>query len=162
MKKIGLLISSLFVLFAVVSCSSTKPTVTEKEIVTKTTVETVHDTVFKTEIDSSTYKALLECRDGKVVVKQVMQAEPGRKLKSPKVRLDNNELKVDCEARAEALFASWKSTHVQDIQFRINTITKFTNKLTFWQQFQIMGFRILSGLVLLLIIGLLIKSKFKL
>ncbi len=159
-NKIGLLIS-LFFLFAVVSCKSTKPTVTEKETITKSTIETVHDTVFKTEIDSSSYKALLECRDGKVVVKEVTQAEPGRKLKSPKVRIDNNELSVDCEALVEQLFAFWKSIQVQDIQYRTITVekTKFTNILTFWQQFQIKGFQILSGIILLLIIGLLIKSK---
>lgn len=152
----------LFLLFAVVSCKSTKPTVTEKEAVTKTIIEAVHDTVFKTEIDSSTYKALLECRDGKVVVKEVTQAEPGRKLKSPKVRIDNDKLSVDCEARAEELFAYWKSTQVADIQYKTITVTKFTNILTFWQQFQIKGFSILLGLILLLIIWLIIKSKFKL
>ena len=162
-NKIGLLIS-LFFLFAVVSCKSTKPTVTEKETITKSTIETVHDTVFKTEIDSSSYKALLECRDGKVVVKEVTQAEPGRKLKSPKVRIDNNELSVDCEALVEQLFAFWKSIQVQDIQYRTITVekTKFTNILTFWQQFQIKGFRILFILILLIVIGLIIKSKFKL
>jgi hypothetical protein len=145
-----------------VSCSSTKPSVTDKEVTTIKSVEKVHDTIFKTEIDSSTYRALLECRDGKVVVKEVTQAEPGRKLKSPKVRIDNNQLSVDCESRAEELFAFWKSTQVQDIQYRTITVTKFTNILTFWQQFQIKGFHILSILILALIAWLIIKSKFKL
>ena len=162
MKKIGLLISSLFFLFAVVSCSSTKPTVTEEQITTKTTVQTVHDTVFKTEIDSSAYRALLECRDGKVVVKEVSKSEPGRILKSPKVRVDNNNLSVDCEAKAQELFAFWKSTQVKEIEYRTITITKFTNILTFWQQFQIKGFRILCVLLLVLAVCLYIKSKFKL
>ena len=152
----------LFVLFAMVSCSSTKPSVTDKEVTSTKSVETVHDTIFKTETDSSLYRALLECREGKVVVKEVTQAEPGRKLKSPKVRIDNNELKVDCRAEAEKLFAFWKSTQVQDIQYRTITVKKFTNILTFWQQFQIKGFRILSILILVLIIGLILKSKLKL
>jgi hypothetical protein len=162
MKKIGLLIGSLFFLFAVVSCGSTKPTVTDKESITKTTVEQVHDTVFQTAIDSSTYKALLECRGGKVVIKEVTQAEPGRKLKSPKVRIDNNQLNVDCTAEAEKMFAFWKSTQVQDIQYKTITVTKFTNILTFLQQFQIKGFRILCGLILLLVSGFIIKKYFKL
>ena len=159
MKNIKLLFS-LFCLFAMVSCSSTKPSVTDKEVTTTKSVEKVHDTIFKTEIDSSTYKALLECRDGKVVVKEVIQSEPGRKLKSPKVRIDNNQLNVDCRAEAEKLFAFWKSTNIQEVQYRTITVTKFTNILTFWQQFQIKGFRILSILILLLIIWLIIKSKF--
>lgn len=159
-KNIKLLLFSLFFLFAMVSCSSTKPSVTDKEFKATKSVETLHDTIFKTEIDSSTYKALLECRNGKVVVKEVTQAEPGRKLKSPKVRIDNNQLNVDCRAEAEKMFAFWKSKQVQDIQYRTKTITKLTNILTFWQQFQIKGFRILSALILLLIIWLIIKSKF--
>lgn len=161
MKNIKLLFS-LFCLFAMVSCSSTKPSVTDKEVTTTKSVEKVHDTIFKTEIDSSTYKALLECRDGKVVVKEVIQAEPGRKLKSPKVRIDNNQLNVDCRAEAEKMFAFWKSTQVQDIQYKTTTVTKFINQLTFWQQFQIKGFRILSVLILLITGGLILKSKLKL
>ena len=162
MKNIGLFLGSLFFLFAVVSCKSTKPTVTEQETITKTTVETLHDTVFKTEIDSSAYRALLDCREGKVVVKEVTNAEPGRNLKSPKVRIDNNILSVACEAKAQELFAFWKSTQVQDIQYKTNTVTIFTNILTFWQKFQIIGFRILGALFLALVIWLIIKSKFKL
>ncbi len=162
MKQKTLLLLSLFFLFAVVSCGSTKPTVTDSQTTnnTKTITNTVHDTVFKTETDSSAYKALLECRNGKVVIKKVTQSDPGRKLKSPKVQIDNdNQLTVDCEARAEELLASWKATHVEDIHFSTNTITKYINRLTFWQQFQIYGFKILSGLILLLVIGLLIKSR---
>lgn len=161
MKQIGLLMV-LLLLFAVTSCGSTKPTVTDKEETTKTSVETIHDTVFKTKIDSSAYKALLECRGGKVVVKEVTQSEPGRKLKSPKVRVDNNQLNVDCEARAEELFASWKSKEVKETRYITITKTNFVNVLTFWQQFQIKGFRILSALILLYITWIIIKSKIKL
>jgi hypothetical protein len=160
-NKIGLLLGSLFFLFAVVSCKSTKPTVTESETTTKTKVELVHDTIFKTETDSSTYKALLECRDGKIVVKEVIKAEPGRKLKSPTVRIDNNKLSVDCEARAEELFAFWKSTQVQETVFKIKEVPIITNILTFWQQFQIKGFRVLLITTLLTIIWLIIKQKLK-
>jgi hypothetical protein len=159
MKKLLALLGCLFLTFAVTSCKSTKPTVNVTETATKTTIEKVHDTIFKTEIDSSSYKALLDCRDGKVVVKEVIQTEPGRILKSPKVRIDNNKLDVDCKAKAEQLFAQWKSTQVNDIQFKTNTITNTINKLTFWQEFQIKGFRILAIILLLLLVWSVLKKR---
>ncbi len=159
MKNLKFIVCSFLLFFAVVSCKSTKPTVKEKEVKTTTITETLHDTVFKTQIDSSSYKALLECQNGKVIIKSVTQAEPGRILKSPKVRVDNNELNVDCEARAQELFAYWKSTQVSQIEYR--EVPKLINELTFWQEFQIKGFCIFSLLTLLLIIWLIIKSYFK-
>lgn len=159
MKKIIQYSWSLFVLLAVVSCNSAKPTVTSTETNTKTVTETIHDTVFKTEIDSSTYKALLECRDGKVVVKNVMLAEPGRKLKSPRVRMDNNVLNIDCTAKAEELFANWKSKEIKEIQFVNTTITKYINVLSFWQQLQIKGFYFLVLVLIMLCLWQFIKSK---
>lgn len=150
MKKFGLIIGCLFLLAVTVSCKSTKPTVTNDTFQSKTIVETVHDTVFKVEKDSSYYQAYLECINGKVVVKNVTQAEPGRKLKSPKVRIDNNQLQVDCESLAEEKFAFWKSQQVVDVEYRINTITNYTNILTWWQKTQIYGFRVLAVLTMLL------------
>jgi hypothetical protein len=162
MKKLYTILVCFVLLFAVASCKSTKPTVTKTETQTKTITEKIHDTIFKIEKDSSSYKALLECQNGKVVVKEVIQSEPGRKLKSPKVRVENNKLNVDCQLDEQKLYAFWKSTQVQDVQYRTITVTKFINQLTFWQEFQIKGFRILSILILALVIGLIIKSKLKL
>jgi hypothetical protein len=79
----------VFSLILLASCSSPKPAATESKTHTITINETVHDTVFTIEKDSSSYKALLECQNGKVVVTNVTQAEPGRTLKSPRVRIDN-------------------------------------------------------------------------
>lgn len=162
MKIFKLIVVCLFLLFAVVSCKSTKPTVTENQTSTKNIFETVHDTVFKTEIDTSTYKALLECRNGKVVIKEVTQTEPGRNLKSPKVRIDNNELKIDCYAKAQELFAKWKSKQSREIVTKRITNTIITNQLTFWQEAKIKGFYILFGLLLLVLLGFIIKQKLRL
>ncbi len=52
----------------------------------------LHGTFFQIEKDSSPYNALLKCQNRKIVFRNVTQAEPGRSLKSPKVRLDNNKL----------------------------------------------------------------------
>lgn len=158
MKKLLPIFCCLFVLATLVGCGSGKPIVVQNET-TKTVKETVHDTIFKIEKDSSSLEALLQCQKGKVVIKNIVQSEPGRILKSPKVRLSNNVLKVDCEQRAQQLFAQWKDTYIsQDTATQLPPI--ITNELTFWQKSQIIGFRIYLGLTLLLALWVYVKSKF--
>ncbi len=154
LKHIVLLFLSLVVL---ASCKSSKPATFENKTQTITIKETVHDTVFKIEKDSSSYQALLECQNGKVIIKQVVQAEPGRTLKSPKVRLDNNQLKIDCEARAQELLAHYKNTHQTNSE--VIRVPFEVNKLTWWQQTQIKLFRIIIGVSLVAIICKIVKSK---
>lgn len=142
----------LFVTFLlVISCRSPKPVQNENKIQTITITETLHDTVFKIAKDSSSYNALLECLNGRVVLKNVIQAEPGRTLKSPRVRLDNNTLQVDCNLKEQELYATWKSKQVKEVQEKTITITKFVNYLTFWQKVQIWQGRLLLLLLLFLI-----------
>lgn len=157
MKNITRIFCCLFVLLTIVSCGSGKPIVLQNET-TKTIIETVHDTVFKIEKDSSSLEALLECQNGKVVIKQIVQGEPGRTLNSPKVRIADNLLKVDCEARAQELLAHYKNTH------EANTIIKTlppieVNRLTDWQKAQINLFRIYAVITILLGAWVIIKSK---
>jgi hypothetical protein len=154
LKHIVLLFFSLMVL---ASCGSSKPAMTENKTQIITLKETVHDTVFRIEKDSSSYLALLECQKGKVVIKNVIQAEPGRTLKSPTVRLDNNQLKIDCEAKAQELLAHYINTHqtsdaVVKVPFEVN-------KLTWWQKTQIILFRIYAILTLIFAVWLFVKSK---
>lgn len=104
----------LILLFMVSGCKSAKPVIVpEKEVTTEKVVETVHDTVYKTEKDSSAYRALLDCQNGKVVVRQVKQATAGKHLNAPVVSIADNQLNVDCEARAQELYAKWKSTYIE-------------------------------------------------
>ncbi len=152
MKKILSIFCCLFVLLTIVSCGSGKPIVLQNET-TKTIIETVHDTVFKIEKDSSSLEALLECQNGNVVIKQIVQGEPGRTLNSPKVRIADNLLK-----RAQELLARYKNTH------EANTIIKTlppieVNRLTDWQKAQINLFRIYAVLTLLFGAWVFIKSK---
>ncbi|BFM42679.1 hypothetical protein CFS9_13200 [Flavobacterium sp. CFS9] len=151
--KIGCLFFVLTMIL--VSCAGKKPVVVQNTITTeKTITETVHDTVFKIEKDSSSYNALLDCINGKVVVKDVLRAEPGRNLKSPKVRIADNFLKVDCEVRAQELFAQWKSTYItqnkQEIKEVPVEVPVVTNELTSWQEKQIRGFWLLVAILALL------------
>lgn len=159
MKSLKHIVLFLFSLVVLASCGSSKPATTEKQTTTITLKETVHDTVFRIEKDSSSYRALLECQNGKVVIKEVSQAEPGRTLKSPKVRLDSNQLKIDCEARAQELLAHYKDTHKATSENVIRKIPIEVNKLTFWQQLQIWGFRIYTAVLILFAIWVYVKSK---
>lgn len=154
--KLMLLFFSLVVL---ASCGSSKPSTIEKQTSTITIKETVHDTIFRIEKDSSSYLALLECQNGKVVLKEVTQAESGRNLNSPKVRLDNNQLKIDCEARAQELLAHYKNTYRKDnTQLVITkTIPIEVNKITFLQELQIWLGRIFLLLLIFLILRLVLK-----
>lgn len=144
----------------VVGCKSSKPVVTEtkNEIVKKVT-ETVHDTVFKIEKDSSAYKALLECQNGKIKIKEILTQKPGKNLKPPKVDIKNNEINIDCEAYAQKLLAQYKSKNTQVTQ--VKTVPIKVNELTFWQEFQIRGFRLLSLIAIAIIGRRLIKFYFK-
>lgn len=159
MKQLKIIVLFLFSLVVLASCGSSKPTTSEKQTTTTTFKETVHDTVFRIEKDSSSYRALLECQNGKVVIKEVTQAEPGRTLKSPKVRLDSNQLKIDCEARAQELLAHYKDTHRTDVTQLVitKTITIEVNKLTFLQESQIWLGRTFLLLILSWIIKLVLK-----
>lgn len=147
----------LISVLAITSCKSTKPIISENKTQTITIKETVHDTVFKIEKDSSSFSALLECQNGKVILKNVTQAEPGRTLKSPKVRLDNNTLKVDCQIKEQELFAFWKSKQINEVQVKSITTTQFTNQLTFLQKVQIWLGRIFIIILVYYLIKLLSK-----
>lgn len=160
LKKLKHLSFSIFILLIVISCRSPKPIQNENKIQTITITETLHDTIFKIAKDSSSYNALLECLNGKVVLKNVIQAEPGRTLKSPKVRLDNNTLQVDCNLKEQELYAAWKSKQVKDVLEKTITITKFVNHLTFWQKVQIWLGRILL-IILLFFIGRFLYKIYK-
>jgi hypothetical protein len=157
MKSLKYILGCLLVLITLASCTSNKPVVMQNE--TKTITETVHDTIFKTEKDSSSIKALLECQNGKVIFKNIVQSEPGRTLKSPKVRIVDNVLQVDCEARAQELLAHYKNTH--EAKFLTITKTIEVNKLTWWQQTQINGFWLLAFIMLLIAVWKVIKYKLK-
>lgn len=136
-KDINRIVFLFFIVLVLVSCRSRKPVLSENKTHIVNIKETLHDTVFTIEKDSSSYKALLECQNGKVVFKNVTKAEPGRNLKSPKVRLENNTLNVDCELRKQELYTFWKSQQVKDLSVKNINTTKYINYLTFWQKVQI-------------------------
>ena len=156
MKKLASIFCCLFVLLTMVSCGSGKPIVLQNETI-RTKIETVHDTVFTIEKDSSSIRALIECINGKPVIKEVVQSEPGRTLKSPKVHLQDNVLRVDCEAEAQRLLAQYKNTYESESKI-IQLPPIEVNKLTFWQEIQIKIFWFYTCVSVLIAIWVLIKS----
>lgn len=157
MKKLASIFCCLFVLLTIVSCGSSKPIVLQNET-TKTRIETVHDTVFKIEKDSSSIAALLECQNGKVILKKIVQSESGSKLKIPKIRLADNVLRVDCEAEAQKLLAQYKNTFESEIKI-IQSPPIEVNKLTFLQILQIYMFWVYSLIAVIIAGWVFIKSK---
>lgn len=157
MKSLTRILCCLFVLLTMASCGSGKTIVLQNETITEK-IETVHDTIFRIEKDSSAIAALLECQNGKVVIKKIVESTPGRKLKIPKVSLSDNVLKVDCEAEAEELFAQWKSTYIREVR-KEQTPPIEVNKLTFWQELQIYLCWIYVCITILLAAWVFIKSK---
>jgi hypothetical protein len=151
MKKVLICCISILLM---TSCGSKKSAI-QKEIASDTIIETLHDTVFSVEKDSSYYNALLECQNGKVVVKEVTKTKSGRKLNTPKVAIKNNQLNVDCTTEAETLFASWKDTYKKS--YRGKEIPVITNVLTWWQQTQINVGRILMFFLVLWVLLKLFK-----
>lgn len=135
----------LFAATCLSACKTSKPTIlTEKYI--ETVTETVHDTVFEIEADSSFYKALLECRNGKVVQKEVKNSSPGKNLKAPKVTIRDNVLTIDCKAELQKLLAQCKSKQITKTTLK-PTPVYIEHELTFLEKF----FIILGKISLLLI-----------
>lgn len=141
MKKTILILSFVLLL---VCCKTKKPLIQKQENhKTIITTQTIRDTIIETEIDSSHYQALLDCQDGKVVVKNVVNSEPGRNLKSPKVRIDNNNLNVDCQTIANKLFIQWKEKFVKEYESQTKEVPITVNQLTWLQETQIKLFWLL-------------------
>lgn len=153
-KKLTQWLAILLAIVFITACKSEK-IIIQKEITTDTISETLHDTFFSIEKDSSFYNALLECQNGKVVIKNVTNTKSGRKLKTPKVIIEDNQLKVDCFAEAEALYAFWKSQFIKS--YKVTEIPVITNELTWFQKTQIYIGRFLIIVLILLILLKLFK-----
>jgi maltodextrin utilization protein YvdJ len=156
MKK-SIVLLFLLSLILMTSCKSKTPII-QKEITNDTIIETLHDTIFSVEKDSSYYNALLECQNGKVAVKSVTNTSSGRKLNTPKISIHDNQLKVDCYSEAETLFAFWKNKFIKS--YKGVEIPVITNELTWFQTTQIYIGRFLLFVLVLLILLKIFKFKY--
>lgn len=142
------------------SCKSSIPLASTNTTKTVTVKEIVHDTFIKVEKDSSYYKALLKCIEGKVVVKEIIKEVPGKHIAPPKVTINNDQLEVDCEARARELLLEWKSKQKTEvITIEKNIPYPVERELTFFQKLFIWCGKILLLLLLILGVGWILKIK---
>lgn len=144
--------------FILAGCGTKKPLI-EKHTETVTIKETVHDTVFDVQPDSASIKALIECQNGKPVIKQIQQATPGRKMAPPKLTLKDGVIDCECETQLEQLRAFYKNKIVELNREKQKPLL-IEKELTWWQTTQIWTGRIA---LLLLFIWLLttIYNPFK-
>ena len=163
-KYISIFFLSFLVGGTLLSCkSSNLPAVTSTEKKTIINTIVIHDTIFKTEPDLSSYKALLECQNGKVVIRKVLDSKSGKtSLKKPKARIEDNTLYVDCETKARELFAQWKSESKQEVTEIERKVPQYIEKpMSFWLKIQIWCGRIFLLIISFTIAFQLLKIKNK-
>lgn len=155
MSKIKL-VALLFIGFVMgnllVSCRTSNVPITTETTKIITIKEVVRDTVFTIEKDNSYYNALLECQNGKVVIKDEPKKTKGNNLEPPKVTIRDNVLEVDCEKEAQKLFAQWKDTYTIENATTVITIPVYIEKeLSYWQSTEIWCGRIFIGILLMMV-----------
>ena len=149
----------LVALLAGCRSASSLPSPSTAETSTKEVKVVVRDTFFKTEKDSSFYKAYIDCVNGKPVLKNP-KATPGKNLKAPKVNLKGNELQVDCQQQAQKLFYQWKEQYVKENQSKTIKIPyAVPAQFTQFQVVQLVLGKIFLFLILLLIVAAILRYK---
>ncbi len=158
--KIVLLVCCVVLAMTLLGCKSQTNVIpprtieTTKEITIK---EVVKDTFFSVEKDSSFYNAYIDCINGKPVLSAV-KSKSGKNLQPPKVKIDGNELKVDCQSEAQKLFHSWKEKYIKENSNTYETVPlSIKLPLTTWEATQIWFGRIFMFLLLLLLILVILR-----
>lgn len=159
MKKVLIYwFSFLIILLIMTSCKSTQEPVIIEKIRVEKVKETIRDTIIEVVADSSAYKALLECQDGKVVLKKELEKKAGKNLKEPKVNLDDKGvLQVDCETEIQYLKAKLKDKETR-IENSIEVPIYIQTPLSWWQMAQIWLGRLFLLIILGLVIGFFLKK----
>ena len=116
-------------------CSARYPPAERSDVyVQHDTVTNVKDSLIPMPADSGLIKALLECRDGKVVVKEILEARPGHHV-VPFINLQNNVLTTGARVDSSSVYFSWKETHIRDTRVESRTIEKTVYKVSGIQNF---------------------------
>jgi|SRR5690606_14364954 len=138
------------------SCRTPKPVVVTEKI-TETITETKHDTIFEIQADTATLKALIDCRNQKPIIKIIESTSGTGTLKKPNITLTDSLLTIDCEAKAQLLFAEWKSKSISKEVIR-NVPVYVEKELTSFQKVLLWLGKILLLLILIVAIVLIIKT----
>ncbi|ASZ11093.1 hypothetical protein KTO58_19775 [Chitinophaga pendula] len=111
--------------------------------------ETLRDTVIVRDADSSLIAALIACDSmGNAYFKQILDYQSGKLLLPPDLQLSGGKLTVKAKSKNDSTRVSVKDTY----KTKYVTVTKtlppvVTNKLTWWQQTQIVLSRLLLAAI---------------
>ena len=134
-------------------CSERYPPAQRSDLyVQHDTVTSVKDSLIPMPADSGLIKALLECRDGKVVVKEILEARPGHHV-VPFINLQNNILTTGARVDSSTIYFSWKETHIRESRMESRTIETTVYKVSGFQNFLIWSGGI-AWAVLLILVGI--------
>ena len=118
MKTLIILLSFLPLMW---SCCSKVAVIPPLITTTKTERFIQKDTIIQTKPDSTYYKALIECENGKPKLTRAIKSKQktNKGLKMPKVELSGNDLLISCELEAQELFFEWKERYIEESTIEI-------------------------------------------
>ncbi|MGA3014688.1 MAG: hypothetical protein ABSD71_11735 [Bacteroidales bacterium] len=124
------------------------------------TVTCVKDSLIPLLADSGLIKALLECQNGRVIVKEILEAKPGKRV-VPFFSVQNNVLTTGAKIDSCSIYFAWKETHIRESRIESRTIEKPVYKVTGLQNFMIWSGGIVWAIILILLGINLIRMNFK-
>jgi len=156
MIKLGFLI--LLLIVSLTGCISEQrcqkrypPAERTETVIQHDTVTSVKDSLIPLPADSGLIRALLECREGKVVISQIQEIRPGKKI-VPFIDLKNNILTAGAKIDSSSIYFAWKETHIRESKVQLKVIEKPVYKVTGFQNFLTWS-GMIGWMILLLVIG---------
>ena len=142
-------------------CAERYPSAERSDVfVQHDTVTCVKDSLIPLPADSGLIKALLECQDGKVVVKEILSIKPGKRV-IPFFSVQNNVLTTGAKIDSSSIYFSWKETHIRESRIESTTIEKLVYKVTGFQTFLIWSGGIAWAIIVILVGINLVRMYFK-
>lgn len=136
------------------------PTERTETFVQHDTVISVKDSLMPLPADSGLIRALLDYRQGKVVIKQIEEIKPGKKV-VPFIDLKDNVLITGARVDSSSVYLSWKETHIRESNIQIKTIEKPVYKVSGFQSFLTWSGGIAWSILLALIGFVLVRAFIK-
>ena len=142
-------------------CQKRYPPVESTEMVIQhDTVTTVKDSLIQLPADSGLIRALLECREGKVVIRQIEEIKPGKKV-VPFISLNDNILTTGAKVDSSSVYIAWKETHIRESKTQLKVIERLVYKVSGFQNFLIWSGGIAWSILLILFGIALIRAFIK-
>ncbi|MDP1620775.1 MAG: hypothetical protein Q8M08_00405 [Bacteroidales bacterium] len=124
------------------------------------TITSVKDSLIPLPADSGLIKALLECQDGKVVVKQILEVKPGSRV-VPFFSVQNNVLTTGAKIDSSSIYFAWKETHIRESRIESRTIETTVYRVSGFQNFLIWSGWIAWAVIVMLVAIKLIRFYLK-